>query len=277
MKDNVSQLPSFIVIGAAKAATTWIANQLRARPDVFIPGPEPHYFSSEFARGEAWYRSWFEEAKTGQAIAEKSADYLAHPDAPQRMADLLPNIRLLIQLRNPVERAYSDYCMYFRRGTVSGDIDTYLGSPDHDYPRFLMDGLYHAHIQRFLDHYPRENVDIVFYDDIRSQPEAVLEQVYAFLDLPEPEEAVPMVERANVKNAPMLPLSLRRGLAPAKSLVAPLRSKPWFKALHGALSKEVVYPPLSPDLRASLADFYARDVEQLETLVGRDLSAWLNR
>ncbi|MFB0612651.1 sulfotransferase [Aurantiacibacter poecillastricola] len=274
MKQDTTPLPAFIVIGAAKAATTWIANQLRARPDIFIPGPEPHYFSSEFDRGEAWYRAWFADAQPGQIVSEKSADYLAHPDAPHRMAAMLPGIRLLVQLRNPVERAYSDYCMYFRRGTVDGDIAKWLGSPDHDYPRFLMDGLYHQHIQRFLEYYPREMMDIVFYEDIRSQPDAVLDRVYRFLDLPELEEEISLVERANVKNAPMLPLALRKGLAPAKGMVAPLRSKPWFKAIHGALSKEVSYPPLPDGLRQRLIDFYAHDVEQLEKLVGRDLSSW---
>ena len=49
------RLPKFIVIGAAKAATTWIAHQLRQRPDVFMPGPEPHYFSRCYSRGDAWY------------------------------------------------------------------------------------------------------------------------------------------------------------------------------------------------------------------------------
>src|SRR5687768_3651516 len=120
------RLPSFIVIGAAKAATTWIAHQLGERDDVFLPGPEPHYFSREYARGDDWYAAWFKDAADSQLVGEKSADYLSDWNVPARMAALLPGVKLIAQLRNPVDRAYSDYCMLFRRGQVNGDIDACL-------------------------------------------------------------------------------------------------------------------------------------------------------
>ncbi len=268
-------LPEFVVVGAAKAATTWIANQLRSRDDVFIPGPEPHYFSSEFDRGEEWYRSWFVDARPDQTISEKSADYLAHEQAPERMARLLPDARIVIQLRNPVDRAYSDYCMYFRRGTVDGDIARFLGSPDHAFPRFLVDGLYHRHIQRFLDWFPEDRIKIIFYDDIRSRPLEVVREVTQFLNLPDQGDRLALAERANVKDAPMLPLPVRKAFAPVKALVKPLRSKPWFTALHRRLAREVEYPELGGDLRASMRDFYAADVENLGALLDRDLTHWL--
>lgn len=268
-------LPEFVVVGAAKAATTWIGNQLRARPDVFIPGPEPHYFSREYDRGEGWYREWFAGSTPGQLVGEKSADYLADPHVPERMARLLPKAKIVVQLRNPVDRAYSDYCMLFRRGTVNDDIKHWLGSPDHAQPRFLNDGLYNQHLQRFLDFYPAEQVKVILYDDIRSAPEDVVEDVNAFLGLPDLGTGLQLVERANVKDAPLLPLPLRRALAPAKGLVAPLRQKSWFKALHGALSREVPYPALPAELRQSLREFYAADVASLGTLLKRDLSHWI--
>ena len=95
--------PQFLIIGAVKAATTWVADQLRARDDVFLPGPEPHYFSRAYNRGENWYESLFGEARAGQLIGEKSADYLADSQAPARAAALLPNATLIAQLRNPVD------------------------------------------------------------------------------------------------------------------------------------------------------------------------------
>ena len=104
-------LPQFLIIGAVKAATTWIADQLRARDDVFMPGPEPHYFSRDYDRGATWYASLFADARADQLIGEKSADYLADSEAPARAAALLPDAMLIAQLRNPVDRAYSDYCM----------------------------------------------------------------------------------------------------------------------------------------------------------------------
>lgn len=270
-----SVLPDFLIIGAAKAATTWIANQLRARSDVFIPGPEPHYFSREYDRGEQWYRAWFKDSRSDQLVGEKSADYLADPQVPERIARLLPDAKIVVQLRNPVDRAYSDYCMLFRRGTVSGEIQKFLGSQDNSQPRFLNDGLYNQHLRRFLDYFPANNVKIILYEDIRTEPKEVVTNVNDFLGLPDVPD-LQLVERANVKDAPLLPLAMRRTLAPAKGLVAPLRSKPWFKALHGALSREVPYPELSPDLKQSMRNFYAKDVQGLGSLLQRDLSHWLS-
>jgi hypothetical protein len=271
-----SRLPDFVIIGAAKAATTWIANQLRARPDVFIPGPEPHYFSREFDRGDQWYRAWFEDSHADQLVGEKSADYLADPQVAERIARLLPDAQIVVQLRNPIDRAYSDYCMLFRRGTVNGEIQKFLGSENNPQPRFLNDGLYNRHLRRFLDYFPATNVKIVLYEDIRTMPDEVVRNVNAFLGLPDLGHELQLVERANVKDAPLLPLAMRRTLAPAKRLVAPLRSKPWFKAIHGALAKEVPYPALSQDLKQSMRDFYAKDIQGLGSLLQRDLSHWLS-
>lgn len=269
------RLPEFLIVGAAKAATTWIANQLRARSDVFIPGPEPHYFSGEYDRGENWYRAWFKDARPDQLLGEKSADYLADPRAPERIKRRLPNAKIVVQLRNPVDRAYSDYCMLYRRGTVSSEIHKFLGSRDNPQPRFLNDGLYNQHLKRFLDFFPSNNVKIILYEDIRTTPKKVVTNVNDFLGLADVGTELQLVERANTKDAPLLPLAMRRTLAPAKGLVAPLRSKPWFKTIHGVLSKEMTYPELSPDLRQSMRDFYSKDVQDLGTLLQRDLSYWL--
>jgi hypothetical protein len=271
-----SRLPDFVIIGAAKAATTWIANQLRARPDVFIPRPEPHYFSREYDRGDQWYRAWFEDSHVDQLVGEKSADYLAAPQAAERIARLLPDAQIVVQLRNPVDRAYSDYCMLFRRGTVNGEIQKFLGSENNPQPRFLNDGLYNQHLRRFLDHFPAANVKIILYEDIRTVPDEVVRNVNGFLGLPDLGSELQLVERANVKDAPLLPLAMRRTLAPAKRLVAPLRSKPWFKAIHGALAKELPYPALSQDLKQSMRDFYSKDIQGLGSLLQRDLSHWLS-
>ncbi|WP_338425829.1 sulfotransferase [Sphingopyxis kveilinensis] len=271
-----SRLPDFVIIGAAKAATTWVTNQLRVRPDVFMPSPEPHYFSREYERGEEWYASWFKDSHADQLVGEKSADYLADPRAAERMSRLLPDAQIVVQLRNPVDRAYSDYCMLFRRGTVNGEIGKFLGSQDNPQPRFLNDGLYNQHLKRFLDHFPAANIKTILYEDIRKTPEEVVRNVNMFLGLPDLGHEIQLVERANVKDAPLLPLAMRRTLAPAKRLVAPLRSKPWFKAIHGTLAREVPYPQLSHDLKQSMRDFYAKDVEGLGTLLQRDLSHWLS-
>jgi hypothetical protein len=272
-----SGLPDFIVIGAAKAATTWVRNQLAMRPDVFLPAPEPHFFSREYHRGEAWYRDWFSDAADGQMIGEKSADYLADPQAAERIYRMIPSARLLVQLRNPIERAYSDYCMLYRRGAVGKRIDDYLGSPSNAMPRFLEDSLYFKHISRFLDWFPEDRIKVILYDDIRRNPEQIVSEVADFLDLPHLTSAVQLAPRANVKDAPLLPLPMRIALRPAKSLVAPMRDQAWFKAVRGMFARTVDYPPLSDDLTKFMRDYFSADVEGMASLVRRDLSHWLGQ
>ena len=271
---RAARQPHFIIIGAVKAATTWIAHQLRSQPSIFLPKAEPHYFSSEYDRGPGWYSALFSDAGDDQLIGEKSADYLAHPAAAVRMAQDLPHARLVVQLRNPIDRAYSDYCMLFRRGTVDGEIERHLGKGDEQ-PRFLVDGLYRQHIARLLDHFPVEQLQVILYDDIRTRPEVTLQAVGKHIGVRAPLYPVAIAERHNDSRSPMLPLTIRRLMAPMKPVVAPLRSNPLFAAVHRRLARPVAYPPLTSDLRLRLRDYYADDVRQLGMMIGRDLRPWL--
>lgn len=268
------RLPSFIVVGAAKAATTWIADQLRSRPDVFMPGPEPHFFTREHARGVAHYAEWFADARADQMVGEKSADYLADPDAAQRIADVLPTVKLVAQLRDPVARAYSDYCMLFRRGHVSADVAAYLDRTRTTQPRFLDDGLYARHLQRYFDHFPRDRIRIILHDDISAAPDRVAAEVTDFLDLPR----LPFTEverRVNDSASALLPLALRRLPQPLKNIAAPLRSSRAFNQVRDLFARPVAYPPFDDDLRRRVEDFYRDDIARLGVLIDRDLSRWI--
>jgi hypothetical protein len=269
------RLPSFIVIGAAKAATTWIARQLSARDDVFLPGPEPHYFSREYARGADWYAGLFANAGAEQLVGEKSADYLSDRNVPARMAALLPAVKLIAQLRNPVDRAYSDYCMLFRRGQVNGDIDTCLDRARTPQPRFLDDGLYARHLARFLDHFPREQLKIVLHEEIDREPLRVIGEICATLGLDADVPVAVPERRVNDGSAAVMPRALRSLPPPVKKVVAPLRGKPVFESLRSMFARPVRYPPLGGDVRKRLEAFYADDVEQLGRFLGRDLSGWV--
>src|SRR3546814_14583551 len=132
-------LPRFIIFGAVKAATTWLTYQLQQNPAVYLPDPEPHYFSSEFHRGLSWYGEFFRGAAPGQLPGEKSADYLAHPDAARRIAALPPDPPWFVQHRIPLDRAYSDYRLLYRHGTVRGRPEDYPVRSTTPMPRFLDD------------------------------------------------------------------------------------------------------------------------------------------
>lgn len=268
-------LPQFVIIGAAKAATTWIQAQLQENPAIYMPDPEPHFFSREYERGEAHYRSWFEPAAaTCAAIGEKSADYLSDPKVPPRMAAMIPNARLVLQLRDPVERAYSDYKMYFRRGLVSGTPEDYLRTTDNDYPRFLYDGLYGLHISRWLDHFAKEQMLAFLFEDVQMRPQAVVEAVSQHIGAKPAFDPELASERENDSRARLLPLSVRQLLAPLKSTVKPLRGNPLFESARSLMAREIDYPPLSDDLRQHLEDFYREDTALARELLGLNFARW---
>ena len=266
----------FIVIGAIKAATTWLQAQLQHHPDIVIPEIEPHFFTREYARGWDWYRSLFPDTKaTGTLWGEKTADYLAKPEAAERISRNYPHAKLVLQLRNPIDRAYSDYKMLFRRGTVSGPPGDYLKSLDNPQPRFLHDGLYAEHLRRWLNLFPRENILIFTFEDVRTQPEQTLNAVYSHIGARPHVEPQVITRKFNNSDGRLLPLPVRKILAPLKPIVRPFRNSAIFLRTHAQFAKEIEYPALSDELRKSLADFYWQDIEDLGRMLDRDLSNWL--
>lgn len=268
------RLPSFLVIGAVKAATTWISRHLRRSPAVFMPASEPHYFNVEYGRGVDWYLEFFEDASESQIVGEKTADYLPDPQAAKRASLLVPNAALIMSLRNPVERAYSDYCMLFRRGSVSPRIEDYLDPSRAEFRRFIDYGLYHRHISAWLDHFPRERMLILTMEDVTRSPQESLDKIGGLIGIQDELMPPPQSRRVNDSREMFLPLELRILLAPFKRAVKPLRGNAAFERVRSTLARPITYPKLDGELRQRLADFYREDVERLQTLLGRDLSAW---
>lgn len=268
------RLPHFVIIGAVKGATTWIHNQLKDNPAIYLPAPEPHFFSQDYDRGLDHYRRFFDGAGADQLLGEKSADYLAHPQAAARLASILPDARLVVQLRNPIHRAYSDYKMLFRRGTVTQGPEAYLDGRPNDQPRFLEDGLYARHLRRWLEHFAPEQIKIILFEDVTSAPEQTVAQVSEHIGAPCRYSTRIGAMPRNDSSERFLPLPVRAALAPLKGAARPLRGNGMFQRVRGLFARPILYPPLPDDLRSHMADYYARDVEELEKLIGRDLSRW---
>lgn len=254
----------FVIVGVAKSATTWLQRQLQADSAIHMPDPELHYFSREYNRGHDWYLSQFSPTPATRVIGEKSNSYLDTEHAAARLKDALPHARLVVMLRDPVARAYSDYCMLLRRGEVSEEIELYL-DPDraHD-GRFLSSSRYDVHLARLLEHYDRAAIHVARYEDVTADPQALLDGVRSHIGLSP--QAVASQEPVKDKRARVLPAGLRRRLAPMKPWVAPLRGNPAFEALRGAFAAPPAYPELSDSLRARLRDYFAASEEGLVSL-----------
>ena len=264
----------FIIIGAAKSATTWLQTQLQSDPAVYMPDPELHFFSREYSRGHDWYLSQFSDEGLGKIVGEKSNSYLYFPEAAARLHRALPHVKLIAQLRNPVERAYSEYCMLFRRGDVGDDIEAHLNPSSSKDCRFLAAGNFATHLQSYIDLYGRESLLILYFDGVSNDPETQISRVRAHLGLPPRPLSPDAREKVKDKKAPVVPAELRERLSWMKPLVRPLRGTPAFEAVRGAVARKIEYPELTDELRKRLNEYYGPSIEALEQISGQSLSHW---
>lgn len=269
----MTALPSFIIAGAAKSATTWLQNSLQASSGIFMPDPELHFFSRHYEPDLAAYRRHFAEAPAGTLKGEKSNSYLTTPEADRRIHRHLPDVRLIFQLRDPVARAYSDYCMLFRRGEVDGDVARHLDPDRAAAGRFLADGCYADHLERFIALFGAEPILVLLYEDVRRDPERQLALLAAHVGY-SAALAPPLDRRVKDARAAAVPRPLRRLLAPLRPLLDPVRDTAPLRMLRGVVARPYRYPPLDPVLRTEMTDFYRPQVARLAALTGIDTAAW---
>ena len=265
----------FLIIGATKSATTWLQQSLQQDAHIYMPAPELHYFSRYYDRGDEWYLSNFEGQKGRRLVGEKSNSYMDTAGAAERIRQKLPNAMLIAQLRNPIERAYSDYCMLYRRGDVDRDIAKYLDPRRAAGGRFLNGGLYFQQLQAYVDRFPAERILVVLYEDMNMDARAQLDRVRKFMNMPGDLPLRPLEKKVKDKAEPVINPTLRRLLRPFKPMVAPFRNNAGFKIIRSLAAAEVEYAPLTRDLRERMSDFYATEIEKLGAIVGRDLNGWL--
>jgi Sulfotransferase domain len=266
----------FLIIGAAKSATTTLQRSLVTDPDILMPRGdfEPHYFSREHHRGDAWYFSNFPEKLPGQLLGERSNSYLATPGVAERIYAALPHVKLIVQLRNPVDRAYSDYCMLFRRGEVSRDIEKYLDPRIAKDKRFLADGKYSAQLVAYRALFPASKLLVLLFEELKNDPVSQISKLRKYLGRSDVISTTVSSAKAKDKTVPVINPIFRRHLGWLKPLVAPVRGNKIVQSMRQLLVAEVEYPELQPEIRKRLTDYFAPEVENMQKLLGRRLPEW---
>jgi hypothetical protein len=203
--------PDFVIIGAARSGTTHLLGQLNAHPNV-LPGPaEVHYFDTHrHTYGMGWYRTRF--PTTAQRAAaerrglhpvvtgESSPSYLAHPNAPGRLARALPDVRLLVLLRDPAARAASHWAWCLRQcgetRSFRDAVEAELGPRGDERglripaerrigdPLVVRRGVYQPQLERWLTHFPREQLHVIVSERWFRETDAMMAGVLEFLGLP---------------------------------------------------------------------------------------------
>lgn len=228
-------LPDFLVIGAQKSGSTTLYDYLVQHPDIRSAlTKEVHFFDSNHHRGENWYRSNFPLAVPGRPrtwlTGEATPYYLLHPLAPARAAALVPEAKLLVTLRHPVDRAYSHYQHERAKGTeglpfgeaLAREAERIAGpwarlcrgecrlAPEVQSYSYLARSRYDEQIARWLEHYPVDRLLAVAAEELFAEPATVMRRVFTFLGL---DPDVPLdYRRLNARSYTELDPALRREL-----------------------------------------------------------------
>jgi Sulfotransferase domain len=174
----VTRLPNFLHIGPGKSGSSWLHETLALHPEVCLSeAKDLYFFSRYYDRGLDWYRKQFRSARPEhRVVGEVSPDYLTCPEAPRRIRSCLgPDVRLMVTLRDPAERAFSAYLHRRKHGlTVSFRED--LETSD-----LIEEGRYGTQLQRYLDCFDRHALHVAVFDDLRADPQAFLDGVTTWL------------------------------------------------------------------------------------------------
>ena len=189
---GMGALPDFAIIGAPKCGTTFLYHLLAEHPLVRPAAfKELHYFDLLHEKGEQWYRHCFSSPrhKDGQKTitGEATPGYLAHPDAPERMAAIAPQVRLIALLRNPVDRVYSGYHFFrSRQGRVTNEFDEHARAALEDPLRskMLSQGIYVDQLAAWSKVFAREQMLVLKSETFFEDPRHTLSAVLKFLNLP---------------------------------------------------------------------------------------------
>lgn len=320
-------MPNFLIIGAMKCGTTSLHNYLSCHPQIFMsPMKEPKFFVYENCpqpkycgldkdhpayrgavdrrRGKKYpfaitqladYEDLFSKAQPGNAIGESSPLYLYHPRAAERIQHHVPHARLIAVLRNPVDRAYSQFKYHRKRGMEP--IDEFAKALEMEPVRIQRDwypawfykqrGFYYQQLKRYYGRFDRNQIRIYLYNNFCSDPEGMLKDIFRFLGVDE--TFIPdLSRRFNAGEGPMYRPKVEavdRFLNNPNTIKSVIKKIMPLKLLRHIKARvenknigsefQFIVPPMSDEIRMQLQNEYREDILKLQDLIGKDLSGWL--
>lgn len=277
---DLPPLPNFFIVGAARAGTTSLARYLETHPQVFIPLiKEVDFFDREenYRKGVDWYRRQFAGAGGESAIGDASPFYMFIPDAIPRMAALLPEARLIVLLRNPVDRAYSHYWMLRKQHPRNVETRDYREAVSAEAagtsrnPLYLAGGMYCAQLKHICKFYPREAVHVALFEDIRRDAATVFADVCRFLGI-DASFIPPVLGAVYNPNYQFRAVRLWWWLRRWRYNAGVMRGL--VRAVDRINVRPFSNPPMDEITRAALLDWFRGPNQELEKWLGRKLPEW---
>lgn len=306
----MSQLPDFIIIGAGKSGTTSLYEYLKQHPQVFMSAvKETNFFalegseikqqddSEEQTAHYPWavnnlddYLNLFREASGYKAVGEVSPMYLYHPEAPKRIKDKIPEVKLVAILRQPVERLYSRYMHLVRESREpKGSFADALNKETIWWRRndLVTEGFYGTYLSRYYELFQKDQIKVFLYEDLRNKPKELLHDLFEFIGVDpdfEPATSDEFNKSGRIKSK-KLDYLIGQNSAVVKTLnkVSPQlvkavkESEALKRQVNKWRNKNLEKMPLDKALKLQMTkEIYRNDIELLQTILNRDLSAWLH-
>lgn len=297
-------MPDFLLIGAAKSGTTSIFQYLRQHPQIFMSKPkEPGFFAyegqqvdfqgpgderynAEVITDYSAYQKIFDAAGPGQLRGEASVVHLYHPDAPGRIKAYLPNVKLIAILRNPADRALSAYIHMWRDGyerlsfaeALAAEEDRIAANWQHLW-HYRNEGYYARQLQRYFDLFAAEQFLIFRHEELLTDIDRVLHDIFEFLEVDasfRPDTSfrhnVSSKTRSRLLHRLLVTRSWTKGVYHA---LAPAKMRKQVRERIIDWNRVPEKPDVSSDVMNALRAGYREDIIQLEELLQRDFSDWL--
>ncbi|MFW5720771.1 MAG: sulfotransferase domain-containing protein [Bacteroidota bacterium] len=297
--------PNFFIVGAAKCGTTSLYHHLKSHPDIYLceTYKEPYFFSSKYVKlphkgkGDEVndkrrknyttlddYLKLFKGATNEKIIGEATTDYLYFYQAAKDIKNMNPHAKILISLRNPVERAYSAYyhqvnkkleTLSFKQALVQEENRI---KDNYSYIwRYKQVGLYYKQVKYYLDVFGKENVKIILFDDIKNDIKSVIQDILQFLEVDtnlkirtsEKHRATGVYRFKKFNDLLFKQSFIRRILQMV--LTQKARNRLLLKLINLNLKK----PEMDPSTRKYLVDYFREDIHKTEKLINRNLEHWL--
>ncbi len=296
MAEKNSFVLDFIGVGAEKSGTTWIAECLNNHPEAYVPAEKELYFFNEYdphylkvknfryGRGMEWYKKKFKSCNAGDKIGEITPTYLYCEKAAERIKKSFPDTKIIVILREPVARAFSQYIHDKRIGLIK---DTSFEEAIKLHDNYIEKGYYFKYLSVYYGIFPSENILVLLNDDIKKDPKKTIQRIYQFLWLNDvgyiPEQ---LFKKSNASAKSRIP-TLNYFMIHAEYFLKNKKLFPILKILEITGIRKLAlrlrdlnstplseYPTIKTDTKKYLKNIYKDDIKKLEKLLNRSLKEW---
>ena len=286
----------FLCIGAQKSGTTFITTALRRHPDIQLPASkELYYFSPigeykektnfsqcNFGKSVDWYMDQFE--RDDRKCGEISTHYLFDADCAARIKAAFPDVKLFAILRNPVDRAFSQYNME-RHKTVKETRPLLKIINDEPENEILRRGLYYQQLSAFAEGFWPGQLRVYTFEDMLNNPASFFEELFAYIGVDasfRPPATEKRMNKSRKTRFPIIPRAIRFtrhsleaiGLGSIVAISNNLGAGALLRRFNHTYNQVPIDFRLSAEEKSALQQFYAEDISKLEGLLNRSLSNW---